>query len=175
MKPHISLVAEKVGNIFGIPITNSIVLTWLVMLALILFAFIATSSIRKIPSTLQSIAEIVVEGLYNLFKSVVGEHYIDTFFPLLATIFLFVAIANWSGLIPGVGSIGFHKTEENSQLMQEPVATKDLEETKKENLEENATFIPIFRGPTADLNTTLAIALIAVSSIQYYGMKSLGV
>lgn len=162
-QPHISLTAEKIGSLFGLPITNSILMTWGVMLFLTLFAYGASHNITRVPSFLQSIAEIIVEGLYGLFKGVVGEHDIRTFFPLLATIFLFVIIANWGGLLPGVGTIGFRK--------ESTVATQVThEETKKEH----GTFVPLLRGATADLNTTLAIAIIAVVSIQYFGVRSLG-
>lgn len=146
-QPHISLAAEKVGSLFGLPITNSILMTWGVMIFLTLFAYFASKKISSVPSSLQSIAEVIVDGLHGLFTSVVGERYINTFFPLLATIFLFIVVANWGGLLPGVGTVGFWEKEE---------------------------FVPLLRGATADLNTTLAIAIIAVLSIQYYGVKSLG-
>lgn len=146
-QPHISLAAEKIGSLFGFPITNSILMTWGVMLFLTFFSYYASRKITSVPSRIQGVAEIIVDGLYGLFKSVVGEHYVRTFFPLLATIFLFVVIANWGGLLPGVGTIGFREESE---------------------------FIPLLRGATADLNTTLAIAIIAVVSIQYFGVQSLG-
>lgn len=162
MQPHISLAAEKIGYIFGIPVTNSILMTWLTMLVLIIFSILATRNISIVPGFIQSIAEIVIDGLYNLYKSVVGEHHIKTFFPLLATIFLFIVIANWGGLLPGVGPIGIKEAEVTS-------AHEDkTEETKHEK------FIPLFRGATADLNTTLALAIVSVLAIQYYGTKTLG-
>lgn len=146
MQPHISLAAEKIGYVFGLPVTNSILMTWLTMLILTLFAVLATRKISVVPSFVQSVAEIIIDGLYGLYKSVVGETHIRTFFPLLSTIFLFIIVANWGGLLPGVGSIGIHGEK----------------------------FIPLFRGATADLNTTLALAIVSVLAIQYYGTKTLG-
>src|SRR3989338_5670196 len=108
-QPHISLSAEKIGSLFGIPITNSILMTWMTMLFLTVFSLMAVAKISLVPSNIQSMAEVIIDGLYNIFKSVVGEHYIKSFFPLLATIFLFIAVANWGGLLPGVGTIGFHR------------------------------------------------------------------
>lgn len=144
--PHISLAAETVGAFWGFRVTNSLLMTWVVMAFLTTFSLAATRKLTLIPSKLQSIAEVIVDGMYGMFKSITGDH-IDQFFPLLATIFLFVIVGNWIGLLPGVGSIGFHHGSE---------------------------FTPLFRGPTADLNTTLAIALIAVGAIQFYGFKNLG-
>lgn len=143
---HISITAEKIGTLFGIPVTNSVLTTWLVMLLLIIGGFVLTRNLKIIPSFAQSFLELVIEGLYNLFNGILAEH-TRKIFPLLATLFLFIITANWLGLLPGVGSI---------------YVEEDLKE------------IPLFRGATADLNTTLALALVAVASIQYYGVKSLG-
>lgn len=211
-QPHISLAAETIGSVFGLPVTNSILMTWIVMAFLIGTAFLATRSASLIPNSLQSVFEVVLDGLYSLFKSVVGEENVERFFPLLATIFLFVICANWAGLVPGVGSIGFtHKEEphaESMEVSEEPATGLPAEETEldthgepvmvesdthdtsmekvevqeeahesvvaEEVSEEHAEFVPLFRGATADLNTTLAIAIIAVIAVQYYGVRTLG-
>ena len=148
MQPHISLSAEKIFSIAGLPVTNSLLMTWVVMGVLTFLALLVSSHIRMVPGKLQSAMEMILGGIYDLFSSVVGKDKIDLFFPLLATIFLFVVVANWSGLFPGVGAIGLVSDKE--------------------------PFIPLFRGPTADLNTTLALAIISVVALQYYGFKSLG-
>lgn len=169
-QPHISLAAEKIGSLFGLPITNSLLMTWLVMLVLTTIAYLSTRKVSLIPSSIQLIAEIVIDGLYGLFKSVVGEQKVQIFFPLLATLFLFIAAANWGGLLPGVGTIGTYVSAVHEQiafeLPVEPINTTT--ETAK------LKFVPYLRGATADLNTTLAIAITAVIAIQYYGIKSLG-
>lgn len=169
-QPHISLAAEKIGSLFGVPITNSLLMTWFVMLILICLAYLSTRKISLIPSNLQLIAEIVVDGLYGLFKSVVGEQKVQTFFPLLATLFLFIAVANWGGLLPGVGTIGTYVSAIHEQTVAELTPESINATTKTAELE----FVPYLRGATADLNTTLAIAITAVVAIQYYGIKSLG-
>lgn len=177
---HISLAAEKIGSIWGLPITNSILTTWVVMLILTLFAFFATKSISVVPGTLQSVAEVFIENLHTLFKSVVGESSIAVFFPLLATIFFFIIVSNWIGLLPGVGTIGIREEVKAEETTAEPaVVTENKSETAAAVPENTAhkqeKLVPIFRGATADLNTTLAIALIAMSSIQYFGLKTLGI
>ena len=73
-------------------------------------------------------------------------------FPLLFTFFLFIIIGNWVGLLPGVGSVGFYEVTEHGEI-----------------------FVPLFRGPNADLNMTLALSLISVSVTQYLSVKTLGI
>lgn len=102
--PHVSIAAEPLWptNAF---FTNSLLTTFIVDLILIGLAFAARSQIKEIPTGLGNFMEMVVESLYNLTESVAGKN-ARKFFPWVATIFLFVIISNYSGLIPGVGSIG---------------------------------------------------------------------
>lgn len=144
---HITLAAEHIGSFFGFPITNSLLATWIVMGILIVFSLIVKNRLSLVPSGAQTVAELVVGGLYDFFSAVVGEHHIKKFFPLIASFFIFIIIANWFGLLPGVGTIGFHHGEE---------------------------FVPLLRASTADLNMTFALAIISIVAIQYYGFKTLG-
>lgn len=143
---HISLAAETIGHIGPLPVTNSLLMTWVVMGILLIVSVASTRKLSLIPNYLQSIVEIVIEGLYSFFTSVVGQQ-VKMIFPLVASLFLFIIVSNWSGLLPGVGTIGFT----------EPTA-----------------FVPLLRGPTADLNMTIALAIIAVIAMQYFGFKTLG-
>lgn len=150
MKPHIAIAAEKVAEIFAFPVTNSVIMTWLVTAFMIFIGFWSVRHLQTVPRGIQNFLEMLVEGLTGLLQSITGEK-THEFFPLLATFFFFIIVANWSGLLPGVGSIGLYKTVHGEQ-----------------------EFIPLFRGPTADLNTTLALAIVAVVALQYYGIKTLG-
>jgi len=143
---HISLAAETIAHIGPLPVTNSLLMTWGVMVILLVLAIASTAKLSLIPNNVQSIVEIVLEGLYSFFSTVVGRH-VKMIFPLVASLFLFIIVSNWSGLLPGVGTIGFT----------EPTA-----------------FVPLLRGPTADLNMTIALAVIAVIAMQYFGFKTLG-
>ncbi len=143
---HISLAAEKIWSISGFPITNSLVATWVVMATLLVFSIAATRKMTLIPSPIQSVAEMIVGGLYDFFTSVAGKH-IKQFFPLIASFFLFILVANWLGLLPGVGTVGFYEADK---------------------------FVPLLRGPNADLNMTLALAITSIVAIQYFGFKTLG-
>lgn len=147
---HISLVAESVATIVGIPITNAMLTTWVAMAAIVTFALVSTRRLWLVPSKIQLVAELLVGGLRSLFASVMHEQ-VNRFFPLLATFFIFILFLNWVGLLPGVGTIGFHILEQGK-----------------------AGFIPLFRPGTADLNTTLALAIISIVVIQYSGFATLG-
>lgn len=145
--PHISLAAEIVTTIAGFPISNALITTWLVMGILIIMSYLVTRDMTLVPTGAQSVAEMLVGGLYDFFSSVTGT-YISQVFPLLASLFLFILAANWVGLFPGVGTVGFFEGDE---------------------------FTPMLRAATADLNTTVALAIFAMIVIQYYGFKTAGV
>jgi len=144
---NISLVAEKLGALWGVPVTNSLLAAWLTMLILTVFSLVATRKLSLIPSNAQSMAELVVGGLYDFFGQVAGAHHIKKFFPLLSSLFLFIITANWVGLLPGVGTIGFTHGEK---------------------------FVPMLRAATADLNMTVGLAIVSVISIQFFGFAILG-
>ena len=167
--PHISLAAEKLTSLSGFPITNSLLTTWLVMGLLFLLAYLSTHSLSLVPSGIQSMAEIVIGGLYEFFESVIGHH-VKLVFPLLSSLFLFIILANWVGLLPGVGTVGFFRSEtKNDAHVQELETNIPVSE-----IEEKKEFVPLLRGATADLNTTLALAVFSVIAMQFYGFHVLG-
>jgi F-type H+-transporting ATPase subunit a len=195
---EISLAAEKIGSIGPFPVTNSLLSTWIVMAILIGLGICVSRSITLIPSSAQSITEMVISGLHDFFESVMGPH-VKKAFPVLASLFLFIILANWLGLLPGVGTIGLYeevKTEKSihtasyktgeTPVVQEsshdpgtPLETSDINPVKKENgvgaVQEKKKFIPLLRGATADLNTTIALAIVSFFAIQYFGFATLGV
>ncbi len=122
--------------------TNSIFVAGIVLFGLMFLARKATRKIRAVPTGAQNFFEFVVEFLYGQVENIVGPKVAPKAFPLLATIFLFVVTANWFGLIPGVGTIGFG--ERVGPLTLDP-ASHD--------------FTPLLRPATADLNMTLGIAV----------------
>jgi|SRR3989344_3405852 len=183
---HISISAEKVFELSGVPISNSILTTWVVSGLLILLAIKTYLSFTKAsftgkPNRFQSLMELIIESLFNLVKSVAGsDKKARIFFPLIATFFIFILFSNWAGLIPGVGSIGFKEAEtaivkeikpeqsgDEIIIVQEQAGAGEVIKTEE-------VFVPYFRGPTADLNTTLALAVFAMVSVQIAGFKFLG-
>lgn len=150
---HISIAAEQVSSVLGLSISNSMA-TSVVLNAIILALIVLASRNFKLKGKLsraQLFLETIVEGLYNLVVSIAGSSKARLFFPLVASFFIFIVPSNWSGLLPGAGSIGFNTVHAGEEL-----------------------FVPILRGPTADINTALALSLIAMVMVQYYGFKFLG-
>jgi F-type H+-transporting ATPase subunit a len=143
---HISLIAEPLFHLGPLVVTNSLLTSWIVVAALVTLAVKFSKRLSMIPSFGQMLLEVPIEALYNVTKGV-ASHRAVVFFPYVATFFLFILLSNLSGLIPGVGTIG---------------------------LREHDVVVPFFRAPTADLNTTLALALVAGSVVQYYGLKTFG-
>ncbi len=192
---HISLAAEVLGTLWGFPITNSFVHAILVTLALLALGFAVRRRMGNLNSLLYVAADAVTEAVEGLVKGMVGHaQTARKVVPFAATIFLFVIVANWSGLLPGVGSIGFTEHEE-AVATHEDVAPAH-EETAPAHEEEAAAvqetgaaehgeaapshekgpvFIPLFRSAYSDLNMTLALALLGVGFVQVLGLQALGV
>ena len=135
----VSLNAEKITPY----VTNSILVAVIVVGFLLLFVRRATRSLKLVPDTDQNIVEFVVEFLYGQVEQIVGKHLAPKCFPLLATLFIFILVANWFGLIPGVGTIGFG--DKSGPL----TIAADVEH-----------FSPLLRPATAGLNMTLGMAAV---------------
>lgn len=150
--PEISIKAEKLFELWHIPVTNSMVLSLVTLLLLLGFAWFMRSRMSLVPGKIQSIFELLREQILAFMENVLGNrHAAEKYFPLVATCFMFIIISNWLGLLPIVGPIGLrHMTEEGSGL------------------------IPLFRAPAADLNFTIALALISVFSINFISVMALG-
>ncbi len=145
---EISLAAEQVAHLGPLPITNSMILSWIVSAGLILVTTFSLRNLKSIPSGIQNFFETIVEALFNLANSILDdEKATKKYFALVATIFIFIVTNNWIGLVPGVGSIG---------------------------IMEHGEFVPLLRGANADLNTTLALAIVAVIAIQIFGVAAIG-
>lgn len=150
---NISLASETIAHIGAFEIRNTMLMAWLAMIAMVNFAFVIRSTGYKlIPGRLQTAVELVITGIYDLFAGIIGdERLARKFFPMLATMMLFIVMGNWMGILPGVGSVTIEGMHEG-------------------HLEE----IPLFRSMNADVNMTLAIAIIAMIAVQFYGMRELG-
>jgi F-type H+-transporting ATPase subunit a len=145
--------ANEITRLFGLPITNSMVATWITALGLIVLARIATRHIEPVPRGIQNFWEWLVEGLYTFLEGIIGSHLVKRTFWFFASIFIFILAANWISLVPGVGTIGWgHYDAQGFRVTR-----------------------PLFRGANADLNLTLAMALVffvcwIVWSIQEVGL-----
>ena len=109
-RPIVELKAETVFQIGGFPVANTVITSWIVIVLLTVFCFFALRRMELVPHGLQNFAEMAMEGFYNLVATTAGEKHARRFFPVVATIFFYVLVANWLGLFPGVATIG--KVEE---------------------------------------------------------------
>ena len=149
----ISLASEAVGHIGPLEIRNTLLMAWLAMAVLTVLAVaIKLTCTKMVPGRFQMAVEMVVLGMYDLFASVVHDEKLSRrFFPLVATILVFVVTGNWMGILPGVGSITIEGTHEGH-----PAA------------------IPLFRSMNADVNMTLAVATLAIFAVQFHGIWAVG-
>jgi F-type H+-transporting ATPase subunit a len=144
--------AVEIARPFGFPITNSMVVTWMVAAGLIIFARVATRDMKHVPTGAQNLLEWLVAGLYHFLESIIGPRLVKRTFWFFATIFIFILSANWVGLIPGVGTIGWgHQTPHGFVIDQ-----------------------PLFRGANADLNLTLAMALVFFACWIVWAIQEVG-
>jgi len=147
-RPEPKLPAEVVFHPLGFPITNSIIGAWFTIIFLVGFSYAVTRRMKLVPPRLQIIFEALLGWLYNFCQSVAGEENGRRFFPVVATIFLFVAFNAWLSLIPGFGSITFTTAE--------------------------GEHVHLLRGANTDINMPLALALISFVFVEYFGLRSRG-
>jgi len=103
--PEPRLPAPALFHVLGLPITNTIIAGWITVIFLVLVSWLITRRMQLVPGKLQAVFEFVLGWIYDFCKSVAGEEYGRKFFPVICTIFLFVAFNAWLSLIPGFGSI----------------------------------------------------------------------
>jgi F-type H+-transporting ATPase subunit a len=147
-----TLFAEPLGHIGSLTVTNSLLASWIAVIILVVFFVAVGRKIRKVPRGVQNIFELLLEKALEMADSVTGSRKkSEKFLPIALALFLFIFANNWLGLIPGMGTIGFNELEGGHKL-----------------------FIPLLRGGTADINTTLALALIAVIASHIAGVLTIG-
>ena len=147
----VSPYAYKLTSFWGLPITNSIIMSWVVSLGIIVGFRLLAGKPQLVPSRAQAVVETLIENIRGLIEPIVGKRLLRPTFPLLIAFFTFILIQNWSGLLPGVATFG-HMVDGH--------------------------FVYYMRPANADLNGTLALAIIAMVAWFYYvlryaGMKTL--
>ncbi len=143
----VSFAAEPIFRLGFFNVTNAFLDTLFVDGLLIGLIVVMNKKISLIPGKLQNMVEMAVESLYEITESVAGER-ASAIFPYLMSFFLFILLANWSGLIPGISAIG---------------------------LKEGHTIIPFLRPATSDLNTTLGLALISLTATHVMSIRVTGI
>ena len=130
-------------------ITNTLLASWFTTACLLLLFYVVARKPKLVPGRLQGMVEAIMEFLLNMIEGAVGKERARTIFPLVATIFLFVAFNAWLSALPFFGPIGY----------------KD---------EHGAIAIPLLRNAGTDINLTLAIALVAVFTVEFWGVRAVG-
>lgn len=150
---EISIAAEQLFSIGSLPVTNALLIGFLVSIFLVVVLRMAERQKQLVPYGVQNVVEIIFEGLFEFMESVLGDKtQARKFFPLIATIFLFVLVSNWVGLLPGAGTIGLTHIDNG-----------------------HTTIVPFLRSTSADLNFTIALSIIVVFVIQWSGIAALGI
>jgi F-type H+-transporting ATPase subunit a len=213
MELHVELAAETLFNIGPIPVTNSMLMMFIVMGFILLAGSLVARKLQTVPGRTQGIVELMVEFLLRLVEGTAGKRLGRRIFPLISALFIFIILSNWTGLLPGVGTIGYYKEAEeghasaplevaqlpvsqgaavNAAAQEEGEGTATADEHAEdgtvvtegqdatvsgdhsEEEEHEEVLVPFFRAPNADLNMTLAMALLAFGVVQVAGVRAHG-
>ncbi|MFA6322469.1 MAG: FoF1 ATP synthase subunit a [Candidatus Buchananbacteria bacterium] len=148
IKHETTLFAEPIFSVGNFTVTNSLITSWIVVVIIIVLSAMIRKNLATVPKGLQNYAEMILDGALNLADSVTGSRKKSMkFLPIVLPLFFFILISNWLGLLPGVGTVGM------------------VERSHGENV-----FVPFLRGGTADLNTTLALAIMAIVLTHIFGV-----
>jgi len=146
---HVALAPEIIGNFWGLPVTNTLLMSWAVVIVLGILAFIIGGNVKLIPGRFQTLLESLFSFVYDYIAEILeSREMARKFFPLLLTIFLFIFTANMLEFTPGIGSVGLYH---------------------------NGEFAPLFRSANTDLNATLALAIISFFVIEITGIVTIGI
>jgi F-type H+-transporting ATPase subunit a len=147
-QPHPQLPPETIFHLFGIPVSNTMITSWIAILVVALICYLGTRKMRLVPGRFQAMIEAIIGYLLTFCQDIAGEENGRKFFPVIATIFLYVIANAWLSLIPGVGSLFITNAE--------------------------GEVVHLFRGANTDINLPLALALISFVFVEYWGIKENG-
>lgn len=142
-EPHVELAAQPVFSLLGFQVTNTMIASWITVVVLVLLALFYSTKRQLVPGRFQAALEFAFGWIYNLCETIAGEKNARRFFPLVATIFLYVGLNAWLALIPGYSSIIAHT---------------------------GAGEIELIRGANTDINLPLALALVAFLTAEILGL-----
>jgi F-type H+-transporting ATPase subunit a len=174
MEIHIAIAPEVLFTVGPVNVTNSMLMTFIVMGFLLIFGAALARGAKLVPGRWQSLFEVAASFILDLVESTGGRNFGRRIFPLVGAIFAFILIANYTGLLPGVGTIGIYRTESAGAEAAAPNADENAAVDEEHADGAQAEFVPIFRPPTADLNMTLAMALVTFTTVQVMGIRAHG-
>lgn len=180
----IEMAAEQIG--LGPIFTNAFLTSIVLSAVLVVFAFVVGRRLQERPGGVQNVVESVIEGLHNLVKDVAPARWAETFFPIVATIFIYLIVVNmFSLLTPFLGAVGpVHSTShggiapdaERFGIPRVVLLGGELHSAGDghDGHDDHVVIVPFLRAPSSDLNMTLALALITVILTQWFGLRSHG-
>ena len=149
---EVTIYAEPIFQIGNFQVTNSLITSWFAVLVILVLSVAIRIKLKKIPGKLQHIFEIILDGALSLVDQVTNNRKIsEKIFPLVFTLFVFILVNNWLGLLPILGSFGF--------VMNEGA---------------HSVFVQFLRSGTADINTTLALSIVFVLGANVFGIFTIG-
>lgn len=149
---EVTIYAEPIFNIGDFTVTNSLITSWVAVIIIFILALSIRLKLKKVPGKFQHIFEVIFEGALGLVDQVTNDRKISQkVFPLAFSLFIFVLVNNWLGLLPVLGSFGF--------VMKEGI---------------HSVFVPLLRSGTADINTTLALSIMTVIGSNIFGIVVIG-
>src|SRR5215207_798055 len=192
MEIHIAIAPETLFTVGPLRVTNSLFMTFVVMALLLIVGGALARSAKLVPGRWQSLFEVAAEFILDLVESTGGRSFGRRIFPLIGAVFMFILIANYTGILPGVGTIGIYHTEAagteadeadqgegaavESTAVEDHEAESETTAVGEEHADEpHQVLVPILRPPTADLNMTLALALVTFTTVQVLGIRAHGV
>lgn len=149
---NISLSAETIFHIGSFPVTNTILMSWIASLLILIVLLLVSKKLKNVPSKFQGLVEVIFEVAISMISQIIhSKEKSKIFFPLVFTIFIFILLSNWLGIVPGVGSIGINEVHNGKEV-----------------------FVPLFRTANSDINITLAFAIISVIITHIFGIITIG-
>ncbi len=143
----ISITPQEIVTVFGFPISNALIASWIAVLILIIFSFVISRAIKQ-KGKLNALLHIIFEGFINFMEPFAGsKQVVKKYLPFVGTIFFYILTCNWLGTVPGFETIGVYKS---------------------------GVFVPLLRTANSDINMTLALAIVLVVSTHIVGFTNLG-
>jgi len=167
---EIKIQPDVIFYIGPLPVTNTLLCTWISIIVLVALFYAGTRRRDMIPRGMQNFMEWVVELLLGLVEGVSGKEKGKKFFPLVATFFIFILVSNLLDVFPGVDTVGSIDITaiQQAHITSKPVLGFLLFGDLSNKL------VPWIRPATSDLNLNFAMALIAVITAQAFGFYTLG-
>jgi F-type H+-transporting ATPase subunit a len=181
MEIHIAIAPETLFTVGPVPVTNSMFMMFVVMGLLLITGTAIARNAKLVPGRWQGLFEAAAAFILDLVESTGGRSFGRGIYPLIGGVFIFLLLANYTGILPGVGTVGIYRAEpaeaeaDEADLVQSTAVESETTAIDEEHADEpHMVLVPILRAPTADLNMTLALSLVTFTTVQVLGIRAHG-